>query len=97
LPYQVTKKTWLGAFFVLIFGPFGFLYYSWQKAVVALLLFLLPNLFLYGQNSIIAEVIRWLIQIIMASIAYLDLKDKLSVIGEALTIMLSVLSVPIVF
>lgn len=59
---QVTKKPWLGVLFVFIFGPFEFLYYSWQKALVVFLLFFLPNLLLYKLNSIIAEIILWIIQ-----------------------------------
>jgi len=97
LVYQVTKKPWLGAFFVFIFGPFGFLYYSWKKAVVAFLLFFLPNMLLYNLNSTIAEVIRWLIQILMAAFVYLDLKDKLYIIDDIFSIILSALSIPIIF
>lgn len=47
MTYYITKNPWLGAFLTLLFDPFGFLYYSWKKAIVNFLLFFLPNLFLY--------------------------------------------------
>jgi hypothetical protein len=97
MAYHVIKKPWLGAFFVFIFGPFGFLYYSWKKALVSFLLFFLPNMLLYNLDSIIAEVIRWVIQILMASFAYLDLKDKLYVIDDIFSKILSAISIPIIF
>jgi hypothetical protein len=50
--YQVTKKPWLGAILVFLFGPLGFLYYSWKKAVVTLLLFLLPNMFIASMEQL---------------------------------------------
>lgn len=97
MAYKVTKRPWLGAFFVFIFGPFGFLYYSWKKALVAFFLFFLPNMLLYNLNSTIAEVIRWIVQVLMASFVYLDLKDKLYVIEEIFYKILSVFSIPIIF
>lgn len=95
--YRVTKKPWLGAFFVLLFGPLGFLYYSWKKAVVAFLLFFLPNMLLYNIDSIIAEIIRRIIQILMALFVYLDLKDKLYIIDKIFSTALSAVSIPIIF
>lgn len=32
--YQRRKNPWLGFIFVLLFGPFGFLYHSWKTALV---------------------------------------------------------------
>ncbi|MGD1043489.1 MAG: hypothetical protein ABR913_10595 [Sedimentisphaerales bacterium] len=97
MAYIVTKKPWLGAFFVFIFGPLGFLYYSWKKALIAFLLFFLPNLLLYGLNSTIAEVIRWVVQLLMAIFVYLDIKDKLNIIEDIFPKVLSVVIIPIIF
>jgi len=97
MAYQVTKKPWLGALLVFIFGPLGFLYYSWRKAIVTLLLFLLPNMILYGLDSTIAEVVRWSIQFLMASFAYLDLQGRLYVLDDILSKVFTALTVPIMF
>lgn len=94
--YQVTKKPLLGALFTILFGPLGFLYYSWKKAVVAFLLFTIPNLSLYGLGSLIAEITRWTIQILMAIFAYLDLKDQLYLFEDAVVKIINVISVPII-
>ncbi|MGB7060734.1 MAG: hypothetical protein WBF13_00090 [Candidatus Zixiibacteriota bacterium] len=96
MAYQVTKKPWLGFFFVLIFGPFGFLYYSWKKALVAFLLFFLPNLLLYNLNTTAAEVVRWIVQVLMATYAYLDLKDRLDILDDLFSKILTALSIPII-
>ncbi len=95
--YRVTKNPWLGAVFVIIFGPFGFLYYSWKKAVVAFLLFFVPNMLLYSLDSTLAEIIRWSVQLIMALFVYLDLKGKLYLLDDAFSIVLSTISIPIIF
>lgn len=95
--YQGTKKPWLGAILVFIFGPLGFLYYSWRKAIVTLLLFLIPNMMLYGLDGTIAEVVRWTIQFLMASFVYLDLKDRLYVLDDILSKALTAITVPIMF
>jgi len=97
MAYRVTKKPWLGAFFVFIFGPFGFLYYSWKKMLISFLLFFLPNMILYNLDSIIAEIIRWLLQTLMALFAYLDLKDKLNIIDDIFSKIFSAISIPIIF
>ncbi len=94
--YKVIKKPWLGALFVFIFGPFGFLYYSWKKAVVTLLLFGLPNLMLYNLNSTFAEIVRWVIQISLAVFAYLDLKDKQRTLDNILSILFITKAYPII-
>jgi len=80
--YKVTKKPLLGGFFTIIFGSFGFLYYSWKKALVAFLLFTIPNLLLYSQDNLIAEITRWSIQILMAVFVYLDLKGRLYIFED---------------
>lgn len=95
MSYTVTKKPWLGAILVFVFGPFGFLYYSWKKVIVTLLLFSLPNMLLYALDSAIAEVVRYIIQLLMAVFAYLDLNDDLYVLEAIFLGILYALSFPI--
>lgn len=97
MAYQVTKKPWLGAILVFIFGPLGFLYYSWRKAVVTLLLFLPPNMLLYSLDGTIAEIVRWGIQLLMASFVYIDLKGKLYLLDDVFSKVISAISIPILF
>jgi hypothetical protein len=93
--YQVVKKPWLGALFILLFGPFGFLYYSWKKALICFLLFFLPNVILYSLNSSAAEVIRYIVWVLMAIFAYLDLKNKSLLIYKSISLALSIIFIPI--
>lgn len=95
MTYLVKKNHWFGAILVVIFGPFGFLYYSWKKAAVSLFLFFLPNILLYNIDTTIAEVTRWAIQLLMASFAYLDLKGKLDLFEDFISKIISTISVPI--
>ena len=95
MAYQVTKRPWLGAFFVLIFGSFGFLYYSWRKALITFLLFFLPNLLLYNLDSVVAESIRWIVQIFMAIYAYLDINDQLLLLERIFEKVLPIIILPI--
>ncbi|MDO8486205.1 MAG: hypothetical protein Q7S77_00700 [Candidatus Staskawiczbacteria bacterium] len=96
--YQTIKKPWLGALFVFIFGPFGFLYYSWKKALVVFLLFFLPNLIIYNLDyGVAAEIFRWIIQIVLAVYAYFDIDGKLNIFENILSGIIGTIIVPIIF
>ncbi len=93
--YQVTKKPWLGATLTFLLGPFGFLYYSWKKALIAFLLFVLPNMLLYNLDSTVAEIVRWGVQLLMAAFVYLDLSGRLYMLDDIISGIFSTISVPI--
>ncbi len=97
LKVEKKKNPWLGAILVFIFGAFGFLYYSWKKAIVVFLLFFLPNIFLYSYDDAIAEIIRWLIQLALSYYAYLDIQGKTDTIENIFSNILKVTIYPIIF
>lgn len=99
MAYIVRKKPWISALLVLILGPFGFLYYSFRKAlVVFLLFFLLPSIILYQTpNSTAIEIFRWIILIALATYAYLDVEGRLDIIEKFSTSLIGFISIPIIF
>ena len=69
------KKPWLGAILTLIFGPFGFIYYSWKTAIVwfvsmFLVVFLLIIIFDYDPPTWS----KYVVLPIMAIYAYFDIQ-----------------------
>ena len=68
------KKPWLGAILVFIFGAFGFLYYSWKKALAILFLFYLIPAFFMPDYGVATYIITWIINILVSIYAYFDIK-----------------------
>lgn len=69
------KNPWLGAFLALIFGPFGFIYYSWKVAVgwfVGLSIVVLFSIVVFDYD--LPAWSKYIVLPIMAAYAYFDIK-----------------------
>ena len=95
MSYNITKKPVLGAFLTLLFGPFGFLYYSVKKMAIGFLVVALPFYLLYRIPGSTAEIVRWSAQTLMATYVYFDLSGNLDFLDELLAQILKIITIPI--
>jgi hypothetical protein len=58
--------------------------------------FIFTSKHVYRLDGTIAEILRWGIQFLMASFAYLDIQDKLYLLDDVLSKIISTISIPII-